>query len=85
MAARDLFSLLLLSLAVAFGLNSAIEGVGIVVDQVMRWLAAAFTITLIVDAPFVVIIFLIEATSGRAWDGAWNIRRRSITPPRKKR
>ena len=61
-----LFSLLLLSLAVAFGLNSAIEGVGAIVDQIMRWLAAAFTITLIVDAPFVVIIFLIEATSSRA-------------------
>ncbi|NTU62483.1 MAG: hypothetical protein HGB05_03570, partial [Chloroflexi bacterium] len=61
-----LFSLLLLSLAVAFGLNSAIEGVGAIVDQIMRWLAAAFTITLIVDAPFVAIIFLIEVTSSRA-------------------
>jgi hypothetical protein len=61
-----LFSLLFLSLAVAFGWNSAIEGVGFVVDQILRWLAAAFTITLIVDAPFVLIIFLIEATSGRA-------------------
>jgi hypothetical protein len=61
-----LFSLLLLSLAVAFGLNSAIEGVGVVVDQIMRWLAAAFTITLVVDAPFVLIIFLIEVTSSRA-------------------
>src|SRR5512143_849934 len=61
-----LFSLLLLSLAVAFGLSSAIEGASVVVDQIMRWLAAAFTITLIVDAPFVLIIFLIEATSGRA-------------------
>lgn len=61
-----LFSLLLLSLAVAFGLNSAIAEVGVVVDQIMRWLAAAFTITLIVDAPFVGILFLIEATSSRA-------------------
>jgi hypothetical protein len=61
-----LFSLLLLSLAVVFGLNSAIEGVGVVVDQIMRWLAAAFTITLIVDAPFVAILFLIESTSSRA-------------------
>jgi hypothetical protein len=61
-----LFSLLLLSLALAFGLNSAIEGVGFVVDQILRWLAAAFTITLIVDAPFVAIIFLIEVTSSRA-------------------
>jgi hypothetical protein len=61
-----LFSLLLLSLAVAFGLNTAIEGVGTIVDQIMRWLAAAFTITLIVDLPFVVIIFLIEVTSSRA-------------------
>jgi hypothetical protein len=61
-----LFSLLLLSLAVAFGLNSAIAGLGVVVDQILRWLAAAFTITLIVDAPFILVIFLIEATSSRA-------------------
>jgi hypothetical protein len=61
-----LFCLLLLSLAIAFGWSSAIEGVGLVVDQILRWLAAAFTITLIVDAPFVLIIFLIEITSGRA-------------------
>jgi len=61
-----LFSLLVLSLAVAFGWSSAIEGVGIVVDQILRWLAAAFTITLVVDAPFVLIIFLLEVTSGRA-------------------
>jgi len=61
-----LFSLLLLSLAVVFGFNSAIEGLGTALDQVLRWLAAAFTITLIVDVPFVVIIFLIEVTSSRA-------------------
>jgi hypothetical protein len=61
-----LFSLLLLSLAVALGLNSALEGLGVIADQALRWLAAAFTITLIVDVPFVVIIFLLEATSGRA-------------------
>jgi hypothetical protein len=61
-----LFSLLLLALAVAFGLSTAIEGASVVVDQIMRWLAAAFTITLIVDMPFVAIIFLIEATSSRA-------------------
>jgi hypothetical protein len=61
-----LFSLLLLALALAMGLNSAIVGVGAVADQALRWLAAAFTITLIVDVPFVVIIFLLEATSGRA-------------------
>jgi hypothetical protein len=61
-----LFSVLLLSLALAFGLNSAIAGLGVVADQVLRWLAAAFTITLVVDAPFVLVIFLIEATSSRA-------------------
>jgi hypothetical protein len=61
-----LFSLLLLALALAMGLNSAIVGVGAVADQALRWLAAAFTIILIVDVPFVVIIFLLEATSGRA-------------------
>ena len=60
-----LFSLLLFALALAFGWNSAIEGVGLVADQILRWLAAAFTITLIVDAPFVAIIFLLEVTSGR--------------------
>lgn len=61
-----LFSLLLLALAVTFGLNSTIEGLSAVVDQILRWLAAAFTITLIVDVPFVLIIFLLEVTSGRA-------------------
>src|SRR5512136_166341 len=61
-----LFSLLLLTLALAFGLNSAIEGVGLVANQILRWLATAFTVTLIVDAPFVLIIFLLEATSSRA-------------------
>jgi hypothetical protein len=61
-----LFSLLLLSLAVAFGLSSAIQGASVVVDQIMRWLAAAFTITLIVDLPFVAIIFLVETMSSRA-------------------
>ena len=61
-----LFSALVLALALAFGLNSAIEGVGLVIDQLLRWLAAAFTITLIVDVPFSVIIFVLEATSARA-------------------
>lgn len=61
-----LFSLLALALALALGWSFAIEGVGLVVDQFLRWLAAAFTITLIVDIPFVLIIFLIEVTSGRA-------------------
>jgi len=61
-----LFCVLLLTLALALGLTSALEGLGVVADQVLRWLAAAFTITLIVDVPFVVIIFLLEATSGRA-------------------
>ncbi len=61
-----LFSALVLALALAFGLNSAIEGVGVVIDQILRWLAAAFTITLIVDVPFIVIIFVLEATSARA-------------------
>ncbi len=61
-----LFSILLLALAIALGWNSAVEGVGFIADQILRWLAAAFTITLVVDAPFVLIIFLLEATSGRA-------------------
>jgi hypothetical protein len=61
-----LFSLLLLALAIAFGLNAAIEGVSVVADQALRWLATAFTITLIVDVPFVIILFVLEVTSGRA-------------------
>jgi hypothetical protein len=60
-----LFSLLLLSLAIALGLNSAIEGLGLVVDQALRWLAAAFTIALIVDVPFGVFISLLEPTVSR--------------------
>src|SRR5512137_1717536 len=61
-----LFSLLLLSLAMAFGWNSAVEGLSLIADQVLRWLAAVFTITLLVDLPFVALIFLVEATSSRA-------------------
>lgn len=59
-----LFVLLTIAVAAALGWTSAIEGVGTVVGEGLRWLAAAFTITLIVDVPFVVLIFLLEITSG---------------------
>ncbi|HZY41586.1 MAG TPA: hypothetical protein VFF59_06265, partial [Anaerolineae bacterium] len=45
--------------------NSAVEGVGAVIGDMLRWLAAAFTITLMVDLPFAVIIWLTEQTIGR--------------------
>ena len=60
-----IFIALALVLAVAFGWRSAVEGVGLLAGEGLRWLAAAFTITLIVDAPFVVLIWLTEQTSGR--------------------
>lgn len=60
-----IFITLALVLAVALGLKSAVEGVGLLAGEGLRWLAAAFTITLIVDAPFVVFIWLAEQTSGR--------------------
>ena len=60
-----IFIVLVLVLAVVLGLNSAVEDVGVLAGAGMRWLAAAFTVTLIVDAPFVVFIWLAEQTSGR--------------------
>ncbi len=60
-----LFVVLAIATAAALGWTSAVEGVGAIVGEGLRWLAAAFTITLIVDAPFVVLIFLFEITSGR--------------------
>jgi hypothetical protein len=61
-----LFGVLMLTLALALGGTAVLEGAGIVVGEGLRWLAAAFTITLIVDVPFVLIIALLEAMSGRA-------------------
>ncbi len=60
-----LFSLLILAIALVLGLNSAVLGFGALVAAGVRWLAAAFTITLVVDAPFIVIIWLAEQVSGR--------------------
>jgi hypothetical protein len=60
-----LFSGLMLGAALLFGWNSAVEGVGTVIGDMLRWLAAAFTITLVVDLPFVAIIWLAEQTVGR--------------------
>jgi hypothetical protein len=60
-----LFSGLMLGAALLFGWNSAVEGVGTIIGDMLRWLAAAFTITLMVDLPFVAIIWLAEQTVGR--------------------
>jgi hypothetical protein len=60
-----LFGGLMLGAALLFGWNSAVEGVGAVIGDMLRWLAAAFTITLMVDAPFMAIIWLAEQTIGR--------------------
>jgi hypothetical protein len=60
-----LFALLAVAAALALGWTSAVEGLGTIVGEGLRWLAAAFTITLMVDAPFVLLILLLEITSGR--------------------
>jgi hypothetical protein len=60
-----LFGVVMAVAAVLFGWNSAIEGVGAIIGDMLRWLAAAFTITLMVDLPFVGLIWLTEQTVGR--------------------
>jgi hypothetical protein len=60
-----LFGVVILVTALLFGWNSAVEGVGAVIGDMLRWLAAAFTITLMVDLPFVGLIWLTEQTVGR--------------------
>ena len=60
-----LFSVVVLCAALLFGWNSAVEGVGAIIGDMLRWLAAAFTITLMVDLPFVGLIWLTEQTVGR--------------------
>jgi hypothetical protein len=60
-----LFSGVMLGAALLFGWNSAVEGVGAIIGDMLRWLAAAFTITLMVDLPFVGLIWLAEQTVGR--------------------
>jgi hypothetical protein len=60
-----LFSVLIAALALSLGFNSAVVGVGALIGGGLRWLAAAFTITLAVDVPFVIIIWLTEQVSGR--------------------
>lgn len=59
------FSLLMLMLALIFGFNAAVEGVGNLLGQGLRWLAAAFTITLIVNVPFLIVIWFGELMVGR--------------------
>jgi hypothetical protein len=60
-----LYSLLLFACVAALGWTDAVEGMSLVVDQVLRWLAAAFTITLVIDLPFALLLLIIEATSSR--------------------
>jgi hypothetical protein len=75
----------MLALAVALGGNPVLEGAGLVAGELLRWLAAAFTITLIVDVPFVVIIALLEATSERALGRRVEYRSPSSQSSKKKR
>ena len=60
-----LYSLLVFICTAALGWADAVEGVSVVVDQVLRWLAAAFTITLLIDLPFALLLLIVEATSSR--------------------
>jgi hypothetical protein len=57
-----LFLLIVLTIALVAGLGSTLVGVGKFAGEGLRWLAAAFTITLIVDLPFVAAIWLFERT-----------------------
>ena len=59
------FSVLALLLALAAGFETTVAGIGSVIGEGLRWLAAAFTITLVVDLPFVLIIWLLELSVGR--------------------
>ena len=77
-----LFALLAIAVAAALGWSSAIEGLGSIVGEGLRWLAAAFTITLIVDAPFVLLIFLLEITSGRVLGRSVEYVARPQPPPK---
>jgi hypothetical protein len=60
-----LFGFIMLALALIFGWSSAVEGVGRALGEVLRWLAGAFTIALVVDIPFGLIISLLEPTVSR--------------------
>ena len=59
------FSALAFLLALAAGLESTVAGIGGVIGEGLRWLAAAFTITLAVDLPFVLFMWLLELSVGR--------------------
>ncbi len=60
-----LFVVIVVAIGLALGLNTTIAGLGSLMGDGLRWLAAAFTITLIVDVPFIVIIWLTEQVIGR--------------------
>ena len=60
-----LYSLLLFTCAGALGWTEAVAGVSAVVEQVLRWLAAAFTITVLIDLPFALLLLIVEAMSSR--------------------
>jgi hypothetical protein len=51
-------------LVMVTGLGSILSSIGPAIDDGLAWLAAAFTITLIVDLPFVFLIWLFERTIG---------------------
>ncbi len=71
--------------ALALGWSSVIEGVGEVAGVGLRWLAAAFTITLLVDLPFVALMILIEITTGRVLGRHVEYSVRPQPPDRKKK
>ena len=60
-----LYSLLLFTCAAALGWTDAVAGVSLIADQILRWLAAAFTITVLIDLPFALLLLIIEAASSR--------------------
>jgi hypothetical protein len=58
------FIVLVIVVALLAGLGSTLSRLGPAIDDGLAWLAAAFTITLIVDLPFVFVIWLVERTVG---------------------
>jgi hypothetical protein len=59
-----LFLAFVIFVALIVGLGSFLSRLGPALDDGLAWLAAAFTITLIVDLPFVFLIWLFERTIG---------------------
>ncbi len=58
------FIAIVIVVALLAGLGSTLSRLGPAIDDALAWLAAAFTITLIVDLPFVFVIWLLERMIG---------------------